>query len=722
MNNQNLPNNPNIEVVKATETGLFTNYIFKAIPLAFDESMSYYETLCGILSYLKDTILPTLNNNADAVVELQTLYIALKSYVDNAITEYEQTIDNQVESLENYMNNYFNNLDVQQEINNKLDEMALSGELTDIIAQYLGLAGMIVFSNVADMKIAENLVNGSKCKTMGYHTPNDGGSATYLIRTKRNDDVINESTLIAVYNDLLVAELIIENQMTPESFGAYGDDIHDDTTAIEKAIENCNVVTFLDKTYSILNIQITKVKDVILKGNKTTLHCNRTSWANLENATKGSLITNNTMTDTINYLEIDNIKFDGNCSNATEDITVTNKNFDMVDLKNITKVVIKNCEFTNSYQGALGVAGAKICEIKNNIFHSIGKGAINSLVLARNAINIRGRWYNRTTSQNVYVDNTNYIIQNNIIYDVVDEVFMISGIKDVTIENNDIHDFGQYFVEYFADNTYVEHKTLNVTYNNIYNSGSTIFNFDNSYTINGTLKLDCSNNNILNIGGFTTYRNENGKHYISNVTDYSRLITHLTNETTFKAYFRNNKMSLAESTASPFFRLTCECYVINNEIDVTTLTSRIISGSGKPVHFINNKIYATDDLATRYSLFGLYKDSNIINNDINVKIKAYYFELFELDLKIQNNKFKDNIDTISDYHVICYNAATSGDCLIFSNNVIEAIRTVFDSNLTNNYGTCLFVGNIMNNVTALGSNNKFATISKQSNYPLTFND
>ena len=42
-----------INVEKIKPTGLFTNYIYKAIPLAFDESMSYYETLCGLLDYLK---------------------------------------------------------------------------------------------------------------------------------------------------------------------------------------------------------------------------------------------------------------------------------------------------------------------------------------------------------------------------------------------------------------------------------------------------------------------------------------------------------------------------------------------------------------------------------------------------------------------------------------------------------------------------------------------
>lgn len=113
--NNTLPDNPNIEVIKANKTGLFTNYIYKAIPLAFDESMSYYETLCGLLNYLQNTILPTLNNNADAVSELQNLYIELKTYVDD----------------------YFTDLDVQEEINNKLDALVEDGTLTTLIGNYV---------------------------------------------------------------------------------------------------------------------------------------------------------------------------------------------------------------------------------------------------------------------------------------------------------------------------------------------------------------------------------------------------------------------------------------------------------------------------------------------------------------------------------------------------------------------------------------------------------
>lgn len=103
------------DVEKIKPTGLFTNYIFKAIPLAFDESLSYYECLCGLLSYLKETVIPTVNNNADAIVEVQNLMTQLQNYVDN----------------------YFNNLDVQNEINNKLDELVEDGTLENLIGTYI---------------------------------------------------------------------------------------------------------------------------------------------------------------------------------------------------------------------------------------------------------------------------------------------------------------------------------------------------------------------------------------------------------------------------------------------------------------------------------------------------------------------------------------------------------------------------------------------------------
>ena len=108
---ENINNQPTIQ--PQTVTGIFTKYIAKTLPLAFDESMSYYECLCALLEYLNETIVPDINNTNAGLSELQGFYL----------------------DLQNYVNNYFDNLDVQEEINNKLDDMTEDGTLGVIIDQ-----------------------------------------------------------------------------------------------------------------------------------------------------------------------------------------------------------------------------------------------------------------------------------------------------------------------------------------------------------------------------------------------------------------------------------------------------------------------------------------------------------------------------------------------------------------------------------------------------------
>ncbi len=85
------------------------------LPTSYLETMSYYEMLVWFTEYMKNTVIPTINNNGEAVSELQGLYIQLHDYVEN----------------------YFENLDVQTEINKKLDEMADNGTLTQLIKNYV---------------------------------------------------------------------------------------------------------------------------------------------------------------------------------------------------------------------------------------------------------------------------------------------------------------------------------------------------------------------------------------------------------------------------------------------------------------------------------------------------------------------------------------------------------------------------------------------------------
>ena len=146
------------------------------LPSSYMESMTYEEQLLWFCDYLKNTVIPAVNNNAEALAELQ---------------------------------NFFANLDVQDEINNKLDEMAESGELEELISHYLQLAGLLCFNTVNDMKNATNLIDGSFAKTFGKNTYNDGEGQFYKIREIVNTDEVDGVNLIALNNfNNLVAELM----------------------------------------------------------------------------------------------------------------------------------------------------------------------------------------------------------------------------------------------------------------------------------------------------------------------------------------------------------------------------------------------------------------------------------------------------------------------------------------------------------------------------------
>ena len=95
-------------------------------PENFLDSMTNLELLYWLCNYLENTVIPAVNNNGECVTELQNLFTELKNYCDN----------------------YFDNLDVQEEINNKLDEMAANGTLTTLLEPYL--------ENLQDSIVSQN--------------------------------------------------------------------------------------------------------------------------------------------------------------------------------------------------------------------------------------------------------------------------------------------------------------------------------------------------------------------------------------------------------------------------------------------------------------------------------------------------------------------------------------------------------------------------------------
>lgn len=245
--------NLNLKTVETVDTRPFRKLVMTIgeLPTSFVESMTYYELLAWFTNYLETVIIPTVNNNGEAVEELQEKYVELKTNTEQEITDFETELTTLFNQLQDYVDNYFNNLDVQEEINNKLDAMAEAGTLQEIITQYINTTALWMFDNVAGMKLATNFTNGSFARTLGFYNKGDKGGATYKIRTKTNDDTADEMTLIALSDSTLIAELIKTNVMNVKQFGAKGDGSNDDTTFIQTALNNSVNVTIPSGTYMI---------------------------------------------------------------------------------------------------------------------------------------------------------------------------------------------------------------------------------------------------------------------------------------------------------------------------------------------------------------------------------------------------------------------------------------------------------------------------------------
>lgn len=321
------------------------------IPTSYLNSLSYAELVMWFCDYLQNKVIPTVNNNGEAVEELQNLYIEIKTYVEN----------------------YFNNLDVQEEINNKLDEMVEDGTLDSILNNYVKVTK--VYNTHDEMINDETLVNNMKVKTLGYYEINDGGGAEYYITNVQKENIYQENTSI----DTLFAELLTDNGYI-EIFGAKGDNTNDDSIALNNACKYFNIVKLMKKEYLIENyILINENSKVnIIDGNGATLNLNNTTGYNNEFA---FIIRNRNNIDINNLNFIKNtrktafglytcsfIKIN-NCYLYSENISGT-----LIDFYDENKnCEVNNCSFINKVTDGIISERANICMEVRNLNNSISE-------------------------------------------------------------------------------------------------------------------------------------------------------------------------------------------------------------------------------------------------------------------------------------------------------------------------------------------------------------
>ena len=193
-----------------TKIPKFRRCVIQSFPFIEEDfdALTDYELLCKVVEYL-NKVITSQNEVVEATEGLLDAFSALQTYVAT----------------------YFENLDVQEEINNKLDVMAEDGTLQEIITTYIQSNVAWTFDTVADMKLSTNLVDGSYARTLGFHAIGDGGGAIYKIS---DTGTANEMDVIAVGS--LFANLVILDEIKPELFGAYGDGTHNDSAAFNRCL------------------------------------------------------------------------------------------------------------------------------------------------------------------------------------------------------------------------------------------------------------------------------------------------------------------------------------------------------------------------------------------------------------------------------------------------------------------------------------------------------
>lgn len=293
------------------------------IPTSYLESMTYYEMLVWFTNYLGNSVIPAVNENGEAVTELQELFVKLQTYV----------------------NDYFDNLDVQEEINNKLDGLVEDGTLPEIITNYLNTKALFIYNSVSDMLQATNLVDGSYAKTLGYSSIGDSLYQNYYITNTLDTNYINITLNNGLYArvidrkvDTKLLNITNFNDLSNYSF------INIDEIIIDKNYNITNSITFndliIDLNDKTLTLDLQNHNNIVLNNNCTIKNGKiTTSDSSLLSSNNGKAIV-----ITGNNNIIDNIEFETYISIYSE--------------SNIDNIEIKNC-LLNSF--------------RHEIFFQIGK-------------------------------------------------------------------------------------------------------------------------------------------------------------------------------------------------------------------------------------------------------------------------------------------------------------------------------------------------------------
>ena len=515
MNDNFIPNKEEMYPIKPFKLWAMQNFPFIADD--FDQ-MTYYELLCKIVEYLNKVI-----GN------------------ENAIINNENNLYNAFIQLQNFVNDYFDNLDLQEAIDNKLDEMVEDGTLAEIINQEVFSNKLDYYNISTDMNeddiidIIEN--TDGRAKIISFET----GTYTFTKRIHLKSNckfLLNGSTFIPNLNDN--DDLIFLGYTADSTATAYNGEhnisfengfmqvsfafMHNVNLLFDNIIFSNNV----GHTFQIGGCKNVKICNCTFNGSLISENGNNHESIQLEPC---SYLAQPYITDpsspAYDYYGNYNIEICENIFNSGNNLTTINYvaigNHSNNENNRLSTDLLKihHNTFNNSHYGDISGGGFNHFEIYNNIFNQpieiTGQATIRLRYVSKN-----GKIYNNIFNEGLRgIINVNQIENNlNENIEIFSNTFNLpsqtntQGITLQGVKNSQIHD------NFIKANKYLIYlaEPSNTTFENceIYNNkvdmtaiGETGYGI---YFSSGS-KLFVSNNFVLQNSSRKFFYNNNGTDY-----------------------------------------------------------------------------------------------------------------------------------------------------------------------------------------------------------------
>ena len=303
--------NNNLKEVKSLTPFTKMCITIGALPSSYLLTLTYEEQLLWLCKYLQDVVIPTVDNNAECVEELQNLFLELQQWCKD----------------------YLSDLNVQDEINNKLDAMAEDGTLSEIINQE-------IFGNINNQiaEMQENIENNTtKIQNLTMQTNENTGNIENLMGDIQEQGLLLNKRL-PIYKVNNVNDLC-EHMESNEAC----------IILVEYTTNNYNFNTFN--------------RDIQIKSNKIIIGLSNTNkkQPNIKLENHNFILYDN-ITPAIEYngynnISINNISFYGCISMAhCKNIAINNCKFfhmnfnHFMQIASTNNIKITNCEFIGSIE------------------------------------------------------------------------------------------------------------------------------------------------------------------------------------------------------------------------------------------------------------------------------------------------------------------------------------------------------------------------------------